>query len=113
LIPAGVLHSGSNSIDLITPAIDGVDTQVAFMHSLCADYTRTLDASAPLTVTNTGKTTKLYEASNLSAAGAWVVDVRYPDRAGLVSTEMHAQNNGTYKLRFNAATGGTGQYLIV
>ena len=37
----------------------------------------------------------------------------YPDRAALVPCETQAQNDGTYKLRFLAAPGGSGRFEVV
>ncbi len=107
------MNAGSNSIALVTPPISGVDSQIAFLHSMTFAYTRSLDGSQPTTVNNTGATTGIYELSNMSAANAWVVDARYPDRASLVPFQSQAQADGTYKLRFSAAVSGTGQFLVV
>ncbi len=112
-IPSGVLNAGDNTIDLVTPAVDGVDSQLSFLHSISFSYTQTLDGSQPVAISNTGSTTNLYELSNLPGADAWVVDARFPDRAALVPYEAQPQTDGTYRLRFNAASGGTGQFLVV
>jgi hypothetical protein len=112
-VASGVLQSGANKIDLVTPQISGVDSQIAFVHSMNVDYTRSLDGSKLLDVYNSGSGSKLFELSNVADANAWVVDVRYPDRAALVPYETQAQGDGTYKLRFNASAGGTGHYTVV
>ncbi len=41
------------------------------------------------------------------------MDARFPDRAALVPFESQAQADGTYKLRFMAGSGGSGQYQVV
>gem|GEM_PF-518832 len=111
--PAGVLLNGTNQIDLVTPQLNGVDSQIALLHSLSMSYTRDLDASAPVEIVNASAFSKLYELNDLPSANAWVVDARYPDRAALVPYETQAQADGTYKLRFTAQSGGAGEYLVV
>ena len=54
----------------------------------------------------------MYELSNVPAAGVWVVDARYTDRAALVSNETQLQADGTYRARFVANNGGTGKYVV-
>jgi hypothetical protein len=104
-IPAGV--SGANTIELVTPAIPGVDSQISFVHSLTIDYTRQLDGSGPVTTINSGTQPKLFELSNVASA-MWIVDARFPDRAALVPYEAQGQT-----IRFVANSGGLGQYLAV
>ena len=111
-IPADALNAGSNQIDLVTPALPGADSQISFLHSLSLSYTRALDASQPLTIIQTNASPALYELSHLPSADAWVVDTRFPDRAALVPYETQAQADGTFVLRFSAAGGGTGQFLV-
>jgi hypothetical protein len=103
----------TNLVELVTPAINGVDSQIAFLHSMRVDYTQRLDGNNPLTIVNSGPGAKLYEVSNLSSANAWVVDARYPDRAALAPMEARAQGDGTYRLRFTGNSGGSGTYLVV
>ena len=110
-ISAGALVTGTNQVDLVTPPLDGVDTQISFLHSMTVNYTRALDASKPVTIVNSSAGTKLFELTSASA-NAWIVDARYPDRAALVPYESQAQADGTFILRFTAASGGTGQYLV-
>ena len=112
-IASGMLVNGANQIDLVTPALDGVSNQLSFLHSMTMSYTQLLDGSKPLQITNAGIQTKLFEVSRMPSAEAWVVDARYPDRAVLVAYEAQAQADGTYTLRFNAAAGGSGQFLVV
>ncbi len=112
-VPAGVLNAGTNRIELVTPTLDGVTSQICFLYSMNIDYTRTLDGSSPVSVFNTGSGTQLYELSRVPEANAWVVDARFPDRAALVPFETQVQTDGTYALRFTAAPGGSGQYLVV
>ncbi len=112
-VPSGVLNAGSNQVELVTPAIPGVDSQISFLHSMTVAYTQQLDGSHPVTVTNAGSASGIYELNHLPDANAWVVDARYPDLAALVPFETQAQDDGTFKLRFTAGTGGTGQYLVV
>ncbi|HLX60839.1 MAG TPA: C25 family cysteine peptidase [Planctomycetota bacterium] len=112
-IPAGVLTSGANQIELVTPVLDGVASQVCFVHALTVNYARVLDGSQPVTLTNAGNFAQLFELSNLPSANVWVVDTRFADRAALVPYKAQAQNDGTYRVRFDAAGGGTGQFLVV
>ncbi len=112
-IPSGVLINGSNKIDLATPGIAGLQSQIAFLHSMTVAYTQTLDGSKPVTVSNADSTAKLFELSHLPSASAWVVDVRFPDRAVLAPYQTQLQADGTYTLRFSASPGGTGMYQVV
>ncbi|HLX60677.1 MAG TPA: C25 family cysteine peptidase [Planctomycetota bacterium] len=112
-IPSGVLTNGANQIDLVTPTLDGVASQISFLHSMTIGYTKSLDGSTPLDVYNLSAYSKLFEIRNVPSNIVWVVDARYPDRAALAAYESQAQANGTYTLRFNAASGGTGHYLVV
>ncbi len=109
-IGPGILSAGANRIELITPGDDGA---ISFLHSITMNYTRTLDASKPIEVINESAATQLYEISNVSAAGAWVVDARFADRAALVPHSTQAAAYGTLTLRFSAAAGGSGKYLVV
>jgi hypothetical protein len=112
-IPPSVLRKSANKIDLVTPDLTGVASQIAFVHSMKLSYTQLLDGSAPLEVLNTSASTMLYEVSNLPESNAWLVDARYPDHAALAPYETQAQGDGTYKLRFNGYAGGTGRYVVV
>ncbi len=117
-VPSGGLNAGSNQIDLITPIIDGVDTgtgtgQIAFLQSMEIDYTRLLDGSKPVDLYNNSSAAKVFELSHVPSANAWVVDARFPARAALVPAETEVQADGTYTLRFSAAAGGTGHFLVV
>ncbi len=112
-IPPGVLVNGDNKIDLVTPAIAGAQNQIAFLHSMTVSYTRSLDGSKPVDVMNDTNAAQLFEVSNLPGSSAWVVDMRYPDRATLVPYSVQQRADGTYTLRFNANAGGTGKYQIV
>src|SRR5206468_3984389 len=76
-VPQGVLNSGTNTISLVTTAIGGVDSQIAFVHSIGVDYPRVLDGANGINVVNNSTSSKLYEVFNLPAAGAWVVDTRF------------------------------------
>ncbi len=112
-IPAGVLTSGANQVDLITPSLGGTVSQVAFLHSMTVAYTRALSGTKPLDIVNDSAQSVVFEVSDLPSAAAWVVDNRFPDRATLVSNEVQAQNDGAFRLRFTASNGGTGKFLIV
>ncbi|HLX60329.1 MAG TPA: autotransporter-associated beta strand repeat-containing protein [Planctomycetota bacterium] len=109
----GILVDGANTIELVTPQLDGVATQIALLHSMTASYTKALNGAAPLEIYNPSGASQLFEAQHLPSADAWVVDARFPDRATLIPYETQAQNDGTFALRFNAPSGGTGQFLIV
>jgi len=109
----GTLAAGDNKIDLVTPPLSGVDSQTSFLHSLTCSYTRTLDGSRPVSVYNSSASSYLYELSNMPSSNAWVVDARFPDRAALVPYEAVDQGNGTFKLRFVGASGGTGEFHVV
>ncbi|HLX61924.1 MAG TPA: autotransporter-associated beta strand repeat-containing protein, partial [Planctomycetota bacterium] len=110
-IPASVLLSGSNQIELVTPL--STDGQISLLHSMSLSYTQSLNASQPAQMLNPSLLTGLYEFSNLPGPNAWVVDTRFPDRAALLPYESQLQNDGTYKLRFNAPAGGTGKFIVV
>ncbi len=112
-IPSGALTAGSNQIDLVTPPVAGVDSQICFLNSMSIAYTRTLDGSNPVAVINSGSTPMVFEVTGVPGATAWVVDTRYPDRAALAPFETQPAGDGTYTLRFTANAGGTGQYLVV
>jgi hypothetical protein len=112
-VPAGVLNSGNNQVDLATPALDGVDSQIAFVHSIGVAYTRLLDGSKPFELSNRGNGTMLFEVNQVPGPLAWVVDARFSDRASLVPTETQRDADGTYRVRFSAASGGSGRYLFV
>ncbi len=112
-LPSGALNAGANQVDLVTPPLDGVSGQICFLHSLTMNYTRTLDASQPVTLTNNSASPELFELGNLPSANVWIVDTRFTGRATLVPYESQAQNDGTYRARFSAAGGGTGQFLAV
>ncbi|MEI6235469.1 MAG: C25 family cysteine peptidase [Planctomycetota bacterium] len=111
-VPSGVITSGNNVVSLVTPAINGVDSQIAFLHSMTASYTRLLDGSQPFEITNSGNAEVMYELNHVPAAGAWVVDARFSDRATLVGTETQVQNDGSLLLRFMAPAGGTGKFVV-
>ncbi len=111
-VPSGVLISGDNIVSLATPAIAGLDSQLSFLHSLTVSYTRTLDSSKAFEISNSGSTTQVFELSNVPAAGVWVVDARYPDRAALVPVAAQVQADGSIHARFVANSGGTGRYLV-
>ncbi len=51
-VPSGGLNAGSNQIDLVTPPIAGVDSQISFLQSMTIAYTRTLNGSSPVTINN-------------------------------------------------------------
>ena len=112
-IPADLLSAGAIQIDLTTPELDGVSSQVCFLHTLSLNYTRALDGSQPVALTNNSVRTELFELANVPSANMWVVDTRFPDRAALVPYEAQAQADGTYRVRFSAASGGSGQFFAV
>ncbi|HLX63306.1 MAG TPA: C25 family cysteine peptidase [Planctomycetota bacterium] len=111
-IPAGVLINGANQIELTTPPLDGVSSQIAFLHSLSVSYTRELDGSKPLDVYNFGAQAELFEIGGVTSAEAWVVDARFPERAALIAYETQAQDDGTFVLRFVAPAGGAGHFVV-
>jgi len=111
-VQQGVLNAGANTVSLITPAINAADNQISFLHSISVDYTRRLDGSKPFELVNSASMPKLYEIGRVPAAGAWVVDTRFPDRATLVPVESQADADGTLRVRFMAAPGGKGAYLV-
>ncbi len=112
-IPAGVLTSGSNNVDLVTPTLDGVVSQIALVHSLSVSYTKNLTGAGIQEIFNSGNSSVTYEVSNLTSTALWVVDARFPDRAALVPYETQIQQDGTVRARFNAPSGGTGKFLVV
>jgi len=75
-ISSGVLRNGTNEIELVTPPIPGVETQISLLHSLSFSYTKSIDGSKPIEILNAGHEQKLFEAANLPRAEAWVVDMR-------------------------------------
>ncbi len=110
LVPQGVLNDGANTVTLATPGIDGVYTQIAFLHSMTAAYTQLLDGSSPVQIVNNSASAQMYELNNVPAPGAWVVDTSLPDRAALVPTQTLSQADGTLRLRFMA---DSSSYLVV
>ncbi|MEI6233066.1 MAG: C25 family cysteine peptidase [Planctomycetota bacterium] len=112
-LPAGALKSGDNTVSLITPTLSGQDSQIALLHSISVSYTRALDGSRPIEITNASSMASLYEIYNVPNGGAWVVDARFTDRASLVPAETLLQADGTLRLRFVAAADGSGKFLIV
>ncbi|MEI6235299.1 MAG: C25 family cysteine peptidase [Planctomycetota bacterium] len=112
-IPAGLLNAGTNAIDLITPQSTDGSNPVSFLHSMTLSYTRTLKGSLPTAINTTTATPTLYEIAQLAGANVWVVDARFPDRAALVPYKSQLQADGTFKIRFNASGGGTGQFIVV
>ncbi|MEI6234686.1 MAG: C25 family cysteine peptidase [Planctomycetota bacterium] len=111
-IPADKLKTGSNVVSLVTPTIDGLDSQISFLHSISVNYTRGLDGSKPFEIMNTSGAAGMYELYNVPATGAWVVDARFSDRASLLPTESLLQADGTLRVRFIAQAGGSGKYLV-
>ena len=111
-VPSDVLNSGDNTVSLTTPSIAGLDTQIAFLHSISVNYTRALDGSKPFEIANTGSVPQLYELYNIPAGGAWVVDTRFTGRAALVAAETLPQPDGTLRMRFIAGSGGTGKFSV-
>src|SRR5204863_1960958 len=59
-VPSGVLKSGANTIDLVTPA---TNTQIALVHSISADYTRNFVSSAKTEIVNASNASRIYEVS--------------------------------------------------
>jgi len=112
-IPAHVLIAGENTIDLVTPPLAGVDSQIVLLRSMSIAYTKTLTASAANDFVAHNLLASVYEAAGLTSPNVWVVDARFPDRAQLVPIQTQQQSDGSYKLHFAAQSGGTGQYLIV
>lgn len=110
-IPAGILASGDNQIQLVTPHMNGVDSQISFVHSMNMNYTRLLDGSAPFEIVNDSPGNRLYELSNVPTPTTWVVDTRFTDRATLLPVESQIQGDGTYRLRFVAP--GYARCLVV
>lgn len=112
-VPTGTLKAGSNAIALTTPALNGVTSQIALVHSLSVSYNKNLTGPGATEIVNSSNVSQLFELSNLSTANLWVVDTRFPDRAALVPYETAVQADGSIKARFNAAAGGTGKFLLV
>ncbi len=115
-VAEGMLKPGANVIELVTPAGDpenaATDSQVAFLHSMALDYTRTLDGSAPLEIVNTSAEAKLFDVTGLQTDKVWVVDARFTDRAVLVPVDVR-DSAGGYRMRFVANPGGSGRYFVV
>jgi len=112
-IADGILKDGDNVIEFVTPSIANVTTQVVLVHAITLQYDRTLRAATLLEITPTSASSQLYEVSGLPASRVWIVDNRTPDQPLLIPYQTQLQNDGTYKARFNAASGGTVKYLIV
>ncbi len=109
-LPNGLLAE-DNSIELTTSDLGSPAGQLSFLHSLRIDYTRTLDASDTVEIIHTGNESRLFELCNVPAAGVWIVDLRFSDRPALVPAE--SQSDASRHIRFRAAPGGSGKYLIV
>ncbi|HLX61163.1 MAG TPA: C25 family cysteine peptidase [Planctomycetota bacterium] len=111
-LPAGTLHAGSNSIQLMESA-DASSSAIELVHSLSLSCTVALAAPAPLEFSLANAAPQLVEVSGLPSAGAWIVDARYDDRAALLPAEYHLDADGTYRVRFNAPAGGARTFLVV
>ena len=113
-LPAGTLKSGTNKFDLITPVIPGIASSIALLHSISVSYGKMLSGPGPVDLNiDPAAATSVYEVSGMPSANVWVVDARFPSRAALAGYESQAQADGTFKIRFSANVGGTGNYSIV
>ncbi len=104
-VPAGVLVSGNNVIDLRTPS--DPSNQVSLVHSISADYTKTLSGSS---IVNT-QAQQVYEVSGLPSSNLWVVNAANPNSPQLIGyqtqTQTQTQGYATYTARFEATATGT------
>lgn len=112
-LPSGLLREGANEIQLVTPELYGVASQIAFVYSISISYSQILDGSKPVAAINDGTGSKIFEVANLESPNAWVVDARYEDRPVLLSSETRVQGDGKFALRFSAAGGGSGKFFVV
>ena len=112
-IPAKTLVAGSNTVELVTPEIAGVASQIALLHSISLQYTQALASNGAVEIVTSSNATQVYEIAGLATRNLWVVDARYSGREALIPYETQVQADGTYKARFAAAPGGIGQYIVV
>jgi hypothetical protein len=111
-IDAGILHAGDDVIELRTPDLPGNPPQLSFVNSLAANYERVLRSAQPVEI-HAAAAGQVFEINGLPAAGAWVVDARFPDRALLAPCQTQSNADGSVSLRFVAQSGGTDTYRVV
>ncbi|HLX61614.1 MAG TPA: C25 family cysteine peptidase, partial [Planctomycetota bacterium] len=113
-VPAQTLVAGDNVVELVTPAIEGVANQIVLLRSISVSYTKALDASSgPVELTASAAGPQVVEVAGLPSLNAWVVDARFTDQAHLIAYQAQVQADGSYKVRFSTAPGGSGKYLVV
>jgi autotransporter-associated beta strand protein len=111
-VPAGLLLDGANAVELRTPITTAAANQLSMLHSLVVNYTRTLSGPGAVELRTTSTATQLCEVNGLPNGRVWVVDLRDPAHPALAAYESQAQPDGSMKVRFQAAGGGQGKYLI-
>src|SRR5262249_32468985 len=94
-----VFVAGDNTIELVTPDLDGSPPQLSFVNSIAAQYGRALRAASPLEF-DAPAAPRVFEVSGLPGAEAWVVNAYNADQARLVAYETRPRADGTFALRF-------------
>lgn len=117
-VPDGTLKSGENLIELATPSIPGVESQIAFVYAISAEYEKAFCGPGEVRISGAvdGPANRVYEVKGLTTDGLWVVDARTEDAATLVGYETRVEGDGSVTARFRVdggMWGGTGGLLVV
>ncbi|GMV80907.1 MAG: hypothetical protein AMXMBFR7_20910 [Planctomycetota bacterium] len=112
-IPAGLLNESTpNTVELVTPVLAGVETQLSFLYGIEIDYRKALLGPGPVAIT--GGVNGLVELRGFTTGQLWVVDARVPAKPKLVPYEAVEQLDGSFHARFVAQPTGKGDgYLVV
>ncbi|MCK6471638.1 MAG: C25 family cysteine peptidase [Planctomycetes bacterium] len=112
----GLFVAGENTVELRTPPLDGIASQLAFVYSLAATYPMALQGPGPLVIDGSadGSSSRVYEVTGLATGELWVVDARRPEKANLVPYETR-DDGGSYTARFKVRGGkwGEGDGILV
>jgi hypothetical protein len=97
-LPAGVLRSGSNAVQLRTPP---EVTQLSFLHGLRMEYRQRLCARQPLEIAAPKCGARsVYEVAALPSEEAWVAALPEGGPPRLVPYETRREGDGAWTLRF-------------
>ncbi|MCK6470534.1 MAG: C25 family cysteine peptidase [Planctomycetes bacterium] len=113
---SGVLAAGDNTVELVTPPLAGIASQLGFVYSLSATYPMALQGPGPLVIDGSagGASTRVYEVSGLETDELWIVDARRPEKANLIAYETR-DDGGSFTARFKVKGGewGAGDGILV